>query len=210
MAETAAERMSRERRDALILEMLESGAKYLQIQRGLVAAGYPKITTKRIGQIVCREYDQVRSQRRALADRVFDQKLEQLNAIIRANWGVLNAPCRRCSGRGHLGQDPDKPEGVMLVCEECNGDTKHHHPRDRAAASKEVRQAIAEQNRMLGLYAPEKFSFTDSDGNDLVFYDELAMMDIDDLDREWANLNEALEASKTERGDQAARRPLEP
>ena len=73
---------------------------------------------------------------------------------------------------------------MNMVCDECEGSTKAFSARDRATASKEVRQAIADQSRMLGLYAPEKFAWTDSRGEDLDFIDELRAMDIEDLDRE--------------------------
>lgn len=173
-----------ERRNSTILEMVEGGAKYSQIKTALERAGMT-ISLSRIGQIVNKELAEVAQHRKDLAERMFDLKVEQLNAIIRTNWGVINAKCTRCQGRGDMGQDPDKAPGTMIVCDKCNGDGRHHHPRDRASSSKEIRQAIDQQCKMLGLYAPEKFALTDTQGNELEFWHkETAGLDEDDLNKE--------------------------
>lgn len=195
---TALPKSQLERRNNLIMEFHESGRTIRQIQKLLIQASFPKISPQRISQIINREIDEIKKQRREMGDNWFHAKLNQLDAIIRANWGILTAPCARCNGRGHMGQDPDRPEGVMLVCDRCHGDGKHFDARDRAMASKEIRQAIAEQNRMTGNYAPEKFALTDSEGKDISFHNELVSMDLDDLNREWAAVEAAMAASRGE------------
>lgn len=188
-----------ERRNTTILEMVEAGAKYKSIAISLQRAGLGKISTGRISQIVNAELAEVGKHRMEMAERIFDLKLEQLNAIIRTNWGVINAKCAPCKGQGELGEDPDKAPGTPLICEKCHGDGKHHQPRDRAAASKEIRQAIDQQCKMLGLYAPEKFALTDPQGNELEFWQkETATLDEDDLNRELELYLSGVDAGRAE------------
>ena len=190
-------KLARERRDILIMEMVESGANYGKIKRALATRGI-HISVARIGQIVKAEYVRVREQRKDLGELVFDQKIEQLNSIIRTNAGIINAPCVKCKGDGTV-DDPDRAEGNRShVCEKCKGDGRAYSARDRKGASSEMRLAIDQQCKMLGLYAPEKFALTDSEGNDVDFLDELASADEEDLMSEVKDYLEGVEAARVE------------
>lgn len=183
--EKAQARARNVRRDNLIIEMFEGGAKYRLIQAALERSEFGRISMSRISEIINRVYKEEGERRRELAERIFDHKLAQLDATIRTNWSVINAKCKRCNGLGTLGQDPDKAPGTLMVCDKCDGTLFLYHPRDRATASKEVRMAIDQQCKMLGLYAPEKFAFTDTEGNDIDFWaQETRNLDSDDLERE--------------------------
>ena len=184
--------LERERKDTLIMQLVEGGYSQPEIIRMLRSSGHT-VTDKYIKKVIDRELEGARSRRRDMGERIFDLKLKQLDQILKSNWSVLTAPCIRCSGRGHMGQDPDKQEGVMLVCDTCKGDRLLHSPRDRATASKEVRQAIDQQCRMLGLYAPEKFSLITENDGELDFTDELNTMDFDELERQFGLYTEAVE-----------------
>lgn len=175
-------RSRNEARDTLILDLVEKGNKYGAVAQALERGGHGRLSKQRISQIVNRQLEEVGQHRMEMAERIFDLKIEQLNMIIRTNVGVISAPCARCQGKGDMGQDPDRGPGTMMVCDSCRGDGRHHAPRDRAAASKEIRQAVDQQCKMLGLYAPEKFAFTDTDGNDLEFWhNETKGLDEDEL-----------------------------
>ena len=176
--------IEKERKDVLIMQLVEGGHTNDEVVRMMRTSGL-SCTEKYIAKLVGEELKKARTRRRDLGDGIFDLKLKQLDQILKSNWSVLTAPCIRCSGRGHMGQDPDKPEGVMAICDTCKGDMRLHSPRDRATASKEVRQAIDQQCRLLGLYAPEKFSLlTDREG-ELDFTDEIDQMDPDELERQF-------------------------
>lgn len=193
-------KMEIERRNSLILEMVESGAKYGSVALALERGSFGRLSKSRISEIVNKELEQIRRQRTDLAERMFDLKITQLDSVIRTNWGVINAKCGPCQGKGDRGQDPDKPEGTLLVCDKCHGDGKHHNARDRASASKEIRQAIDQQCKMLGLYAPEKFALTDPQGHEIEFWqNETRSLDEDDLDKELAIFQAGVDAARKER-----------
>lgn len=202
---TAADRVKTERRDALILELYEAGSKYRLIREALMQRGYGSLSLARIGKIIRRELDKIAEQRRLIAERLFDTKLEQLNAIIRTNFGVINAPCKPCKGEGIV-EDPDQePGNLKMICEKCKGDGKAYAPRDRKGASMEMRLAIDQQCKMLGLYAPEKFAFTDPQGNALDFMDDLSDIPEEQLDRDLKNFQAGLEAAATARKEELER-----
>ena len=175
--------IERERKDTLIMQLIEGGNSQPEVVR-MMRQSNIEVTEKYVKKVIDAELDGARSRRRDMGDRVFDLKLKQLDTILKSNWTVLTSPCIRCSGRGHMGQDPDKQEGVMLVCEVCKGDRLLHAPKDRAVASKEVRQAIDQQCRMLGLYAPEKFSLITENDGELDFTEEVSNMDPEELSRQ--------------------------
>lgn len=176
--------IDRENKDVMIMQLIEGGHTNDEVVRMMRMSG-KGCTERYVAKLVGEELKKARLRRRDLGDGIFDLKLKQLDQILKSNWTVLTAPCIRCSGRGHMGQDPDKQQGVMLVCDTCKGDMKLHSPRDRATASKEVRQAIDQQCRLLGLYAPEKFSLlTDKEG-ELDFTEELESLDSDELERQF-------------------------
>jgi len=181
------------------MQLIEGGHSYVEVERMMRSNGTP-VTTRYIEKVVAKELAAAPTRRRDMGDSVFDLKLKQLDQILKSNWTVLTAPCIRCSGRGHMGQDLDKPEGVMMVCDTCKGDMKLHSPRDRATASKEVRQAIDQQCRLLGLYAPEKFSLlTDREG-ELDFTDEIDQMDPDEMERQFQIYLRKIDAEKEAQG----------
>lgn len=191
--------LERERKDGMIMQLIEAGHTHTEVVRMMRTSAMP-VTEKYVQKVVNTELTAARRRRRDLGDGIFELKLKQLDQILKSNWTVLTAPCIRCSGRGHMGQDPDKLEGVMLVCDTCKGDMRLHSPRDRATASKEVRQAIDQQCRLLGLYAPEKFSLlTDREG-ELDFTDELDEMDGDELERQFQQYLQAVDNEKEARG----------
>jgi hypothetical protein len=193
--------LDREAKDTMIMQFIEGGYTHKEIVRMMRLSG-KSVTEHYITKLVTSELKAARMRRRDLGDGIFDLKLKQLDQILKSNWTVLTAPCVRCSGRGHIGQDPDKQEGVMLVCDRCKGDMKLHAPRDRATASKEVRQAIDQQCRLLGLYAPEKFSLlTDREG-ELDFTEELELLDSDELERQFQQYLTAVNNEKEARSVQ--------
>jgi hypothetical protein len=193
--------IERERKDVLIMQLVEGGHTNDEVVRMMRTNGL-SCTEKYVAKLVGEELKKARMRRRDLGDGIFDLKLKQLDQILKSNWTVLTAPCIRCSGRGHMGQDPDKPDGVMAICDVCKGDMKLHSPRDRATASKEVRQAIDQQCRLLGLYAPEKFSLlTDREG-ELDFTDEIDQMDPDELERQFQIYLHNVEVEKEAQGVQ--------
>jgi len=205
---TAADRVKTERRDSLILELYEGGAKYKLIKQALIARDYGSLSESRIGKIIRRELDAIAAQRQEIAERMFDLKLEQLNAIVRTNFGVINAPCKKCKGDGVV-EDPDKAEGNREgICERCKGDGKAHTPRDRKGASMERRLASDQQCKMLGLYAPEKFAFTDPQGNALDFMDDLSDVPEEQLDRDLKSFQAGIDAARVAFADEAARKAL--
>jgi hypothetical protein len=187
--------LEREQKDALIMQLIEAGHTLPEVARMMRSSGKP-CTPKYAQKVLHRELLEARQRRRDMGDGVFDLKLKQLDQILKSNWTVLTAPCVRCSGRGHMGQDPDKAEGTMLVCDRCKGDMKLHSPRDRATASKEVRQAIDQQCRLLGLYAPEKFSLLSDKEGELDFTDELELMDGQELERQFQMYLRAIDHEK--------------
>lgn len=195
--------LERERKDTLIMQLIEAGHSQPEVRRMLRTSGHT-VTDAYIKKVIDRELEEARSRRRDMGERIFDLKLRQLDQILKSNWTVLTAPCVRCSGRGHMGQDPDRAEGTMLVCEKCKGDRLLHAPRDRATASKEVRQAVDQQCRMLGLYAPEKFSLITDNEGELDFTDELSTMDFDELDRQFRMYAEAVENERARHNAAAA------
>lgn len=190
--------LDRESKDAMIMQLIEGGHTNDEVVRMMRLSGKP-CTPKYVSKLVGEELKKARLRRRDMGDGIFDLKLKQLDQILKSNWTVLTAPCIRCSGKGHIGQDPDRPDGVMLVCDKCKGDMKLHAPRDRATASKEVRQAIDQQCRLLGLYAPEKFSLlTDREG-ELDFTEELELLDSDELERQFQQYLTAVNNEKEAR-----------
>lgn len=200
--------LERERKDTMIMQLIEAGYSQPEVIRMMRTSGL-SVTDKYIKKVIDRELEGARSRRRDLGERIFDLKLKQLDQILKSNWSVLTAPCIRCSGKGHMGQDPDRAEGTMLVCDTCKGDRLLHSPKDRATASKEVRQAIDQQCRMLGLYAPEKFSLITENDGELDFTDELATMDFDELDRQFALYSEAVENERKRHASQVAEDEVE-
>jgi hypothetical protein len=197
--------LSKERRDILILEMVEGGQHVPAISRALKAGGFARCSEETVKDVIQRELAAARSRRRDLAENVYELKLNQLDAIIRSNWGILNAPCIRCSGKGHIGQDMDREPGVNVVCDRCKGEMRQFPARDRAAASKEVRQAISEQCKLLGLYAPEKFSLlTDRDG-EIDFSDEIKTMDFETLEKQFSLYTEAIDNERARVEQEQAR-----
>lgn len=201
----SAQVIERERKDTLIMQLIEGGNSQPEVVRMMRQSGI-SVTEPYVKKVVDAELEGARSRRRDMGDRIFDLKLKQLDQILKSNWTVLTAPCIRCSGKGHMGQDPDKNEGVMLVCEVCKGDRLLHSPKDRAVASKEVRQAIDQQCRMLGLYAPEKFSLITEKDGELDFTEELSQMESDELHRQ---MGMYLQAVDLEREKQVAQRAAE-
>lgn len=192
--------LKNERRKVLIFEMVTSGATYRQVREALTrSVEYDTLSEGRISKIVRAELDKLAEQRVGLAERMFDLKLEQLNGVIRSNSAIVFAKCRRCKGTGEYGEDLDKAPGTPAICEKCKGNAFEYGARDRATASKEVRQAIDQQCKMLGLYAPEKFALTDKEGNDLDFIEELQALGADELEQELQSFLRATDQARLEK-----------
>lgn len=201
-----------ERRNMLIFDMYAAGHRTASIVQALDRGGYGKLTRSTVQKSINAMLEEQRAERLGRNTLEFDLKLDQLNQVIQTNWGVITRPCVRCTGRGDMGQDPDKAPGTMMVCDKCGGDGRHHHPRDRATASKEVRLAIDQQCKMLGLYAPEKFALTDTEGNDLEYWhNETKGLDEADLDKELEVFLAGVDAARSEQkhAKEASRGPIE-
>lgn len=182
------DRRRKDDRNRRILELYKAGANCSEIARTLEANG-DKITRFRVSQVVKQELAHVADERRHIALEVFDLELERLSAIIRQSWQIVMAPCRGCDGQGTF-QNGES-------CDVCRGDGKGNHPDTRVRAMKEVRAAIDQRAKMLGMYAPEKFAVTDTEGNDIDFSRALRSLEGDDLDRELQDVMRGVEIARS-------------
>src|SRR4051812_14005509 len=112
--------------------MVLGGATYYQVRQALARSEeYDTLSESAISRVVKKELDKIAEHRVALAERMFDLKVQQLDGVIRSNWAIVQAKCRRCNGRGTLGQDPDAAPGTPIVCDTCKGTAFEYGPRDR-------------------------------------------------------------------------------
>lgn len=181
------ERSRKDERNRRILVLARTGLSNSEIARVLEADGEP-ISRQRVGKILKDSLAEAASERLDIAREVFDLELERLSWVIQQSTRIITDPCKSCEGQGTF-QNGEH-------CDVCKGDGRSNHPDTRLRAMKEVRNAIHQRSQMLGLYAPEKFAFTDTEGNDLrpELRRELESMSIEDLDRAIADFQAGIEA----------------
>lgn len=181
-------RRQQDERNLKILEMWKSGMNSNQISNALPAGGYKKISKSMVDKIVKRELTKAADSRRHIAEEIFDGELERLTTIIRHGWAIMNATCLACNGQGQFMNGE--------VCVACVGEGKRHSADTRIKAMKEVRAAIDQRAKMLGLYAPDKFAMTSAEGKDLNFHPWLDQLSDDELEKALNDFHAGVDAAR--------------
>lgn len=181
-------RRQKDARNLLVLEMWKNGMSSTQISQALERTEHGKIARKTVDDIVKRELKIAAESRQNIAVEIFDGELERLTTIIRHGWAIVNANCLFCNGIGQF-QNQE-------ICVQCAGEGKRHSPDTRLKAMKEVRASIDQRAKMLGLYAPEKYAWTDSSGKDLDFHKDLANLNDDELERALNDFTAGVDAAR--------------
>lgn len=181
-------RRQKDERNITVLEMWKNGMNSYQIAKALERTEYGAISRSMVDKIVKRELEKVAETRHQLATEIFDGQLDRLTTIIRHGQSIINATCLACQGQGQF-QNGE-------VCVVCVGEGKRHSPDTRIKAMKEVRAAIDQQAKMLGLYAPEKFAMTDAHGKDIDFHADLANLNDEELDRALSDFAAGVDAAR--------------
>lgn len=182
-------RREQRERNIKILEMWKNGLTTGQIPTALETQGYKKISRSMVDKIIKKALTEAAESRRHLAEEIFDGELERLTTIIRHGWAIINASCLECQGQGQFRNGE--------VCIRCMGEGKRHPADTRIKAMKEVRAAIDQRAKMLGLYSPEKLAFTDASGKDMNFHPYLDQLSDDELQKALDDFSAGVEAARS-------------
>lgn len=191
------ERRRRDDKKARILRLAKSGLSNTEISRVLTKDGDP-VNRQRVGVILKEALQEAADDRRQVAIELFDLELERLSWVIQQAIRICTEACIACKGQGVFQN--------LEQCDTCRGDGKANHPDIRIRAMKEVRNAIHQRSQMLGLYAPEKFAFTDTEGNDIrpEIRRELESMSEEDLEQALTDFQAGIEAARATMPDDAS------